>query len=131
MSENSDYTHQNLESVEKLAAKHGFSEVGEVRFATGDLDAREAGFSHHRLKPNARQGFGHKHDEAEEVYVVIAGSGRVKLDDEVIELTTLDAVRIAPLVTRAFEGGDDGMEFIVFGRRHEGDGEIIQGWWTD
>jgi len=131
MSDSSDYTHRNLESVEDMAAKHGFSEIGEVRFATGDLDAEQTGFSHHRLKPNARQGFGHKHDEAEEVYVVIAGSGTVKLDDEVVELTRFDAVRVAPEVTRAFEGGDDGMEFIAFGRRVEGDGEILPGWWSD
>ena len=131
MSERSDYTHRNLESVEDMAAKHGFSEIGEVRVATGDLGAEQTGFSHHRLKPNARQGFGHKHDEAEEVYVVIAGSGKVKLDDEVVELTRLDAIRVSPEVTRAFEGGDDGMEFLAFGQRHEGDGEIVPNWWSD
>lgn len=131
MSDSSEYTHRNLESVEDMAAKHGFSEIGEVRFATGDLEAEQTGFSHHRLKPNARQGFGHKHDEAEEVYVVIAGSGRVKVDDEVVELTKLDAIRVSPGATRAFEGGDDGLEFIAFGQRHEGDGEIVPNWWSD
>ncbi len=96
MSDSSEYTHKNLDAVDDIAAKHGFSEIGEVRFATGDLDAEQTGFSHHRLKPNARQGFGHKHDDAEEIYVVIAGSGRVKLDDDVVELTNLDAIRVSP-----------------------------------
>lgn len=131
MSDSSEYTHKNLDAVDDIAAKHGFSEIGEVRFATGDLDAEQTGFSHHRLKPNARQGFGHKHDDAEEIYVVIAGSGRVKLDDDVVELTNLDAIRVSPGVTRAFEGGGDGMEFLAFGERHEGDGEIVPNWWTD
>jgi len=55
----------------------------------------------------------------------------VKLDDEIVELATLDAVRVAPGVTRAFEGGEEGMEFLAFGPRHEGDGEIIPNWWSD
>ncbi len=125
------YTHKNLGEIEDSAAKHGSGEIMEVRFARGDLDATETGLAHHQLKPNQRQPFGHKHDDAEEVFVVLAGSGRVKLDDEVLELTRLDALRIAPDVMRQFEAGEDGLEMIVFGPHHDADGEIVPGWWAE
>jgi len=68
---------------------------------------------------------------AEEVYIVIGGSGRLKLDDEVIAVEALDAIRVAPGVVRAFESGPDGLEVLAVGARHDGDGELIQGWWSD
>ncbi len=125
------FTRKNLTEVEDSAAKFGYEELMEVRFANDDLETGETGVSYHRVKPGKRQGFGHKHDDAEEVYVVIAGSGRVKLDDEIIELETLDAVRVAPEVTRQFEAGDDGLEMIALGAHHDKDGEIIPDWWSD
>jgi mannose-6-phosphate isomerase-like protein (cupin superfamily) len=125
------YTHVNLESVDDSAAKHGFGEMGAIRFATDALKAQHTGLSHHRLNPGRRQGFGHRHDQAEEVYVVLGGSGRVKIDDEIVELQPLDAIRIAPQSARAFEAGPDGIELLAFGQHHEGDGEILPGWWTD
>lgn len=70
-------------------------------------------------------------ENAEEVYVVISGSGRAKLDDEIIDLQRLDAIRVAPTVTRAFEAGEDGLELVAVGPRHEGDGEILPGWWSE
>jgi mannose-6-phosphate isomerase-like protein (cupin superfamily) len=125
------YTQTNLEDVEDSAVKFGFSEVQEARFASGDLDTEQTGLSFHRVKPGKRQAFAHRHDEAEEVYVVIGGSGRVKLDDDIVDLVRLDAVRLSPGVTRQFEGGPEGIELIVFGARHEGDGETISDWWTE
>lgn len=125
------YTHLNIESVEDSAAKHGFGEMGESRFPTGDLGAAQTGVAHHRLKPSKRQSFAHRHEQAEEVCVVIAGSGRVKIDDEIVELTRLDAIRLAPAVTRQFEAGPDGLEFLVFGPHHARDGEILPDWWVD
>jgi mannose-6-phosphate isomerase-like protein (cupin superfamily) len=125
------YTLKRLTEVEDSAPKFGMGEVEEARFANGDLDAEKTGVSLHRLKSGMRQPFGHKHDKAEEVYVVIAGSGRVKLDDEIVDVAKHDAVRVAPGVVRAFEAGSDGMEMLAFGARHDGDGEIIQGWWAD
>ena len=125
------FTHQNLADVDDSAPKFGYGELQEARFATGDLDAEKTGVSFHRVKPNKRQGFAHKHDQAEEVYVVIAGSGRMKLDDEIIEIGRLDAIRVAPQVTRAFEGGPDGLELIACGPHHKGDGEIVPNWWSD
>ena len=127
----SAYTRRNLEDVKDSAPQFGFGEVQEAHFASGDLEAQQTGFSFHRVKPGKRQGFAHRHDEAEEVYVVIGGSGRVKLDDDIVDLERLDAVRLAPGVTRQFEGGPEGIEILVFGARHEGDGETISDWWTE
>jgi mannose-6-phosphate isomerase-like protein (cupin superfamily) len=125
------YTLKKLTDVEDSAPKFGLDEIGEARFASGALDTERTGVSYHRLKPDRRQAFGHKHENAEEVYVVLAGSGRVKLDDEIVELEPLDALRVAPGVVRAFEAGPDGLDVLAFGSRHEGDGEMIQGWWSD
>jgi mannose-6-phosphate isomerase-like protein (cupin superfamily) len=130
MSEN-PYTHKSLTEVEDSAPRFGFEELQEARFAYGALDCEQVGFAHHRVKPGKRQAFGHKHDEAEEVYVVVSGSGRVKLDDDVVELKGLDALRVAPHVMRQFEAGPEGLELVAFGQRHEGDGEIVPGWWSD
>jgi quinol monooxygenase YgiN/mannose-6-phosphate isomerase-like protein (cupin superfamily) len=125
------YTLQKLTDVDDSAAKFGFGELGTARFATKNLAAEQTGVSHHHLNPCKRQAFGHRHDEAEEVYVVLSGAGRVKLDDDIVELGPLDAIRIAPAVIRAFEAGPEGLEIIAFGPHHRGDGEILQGWWSD
>jgi mannose-6-phosphate isomerase-like protein (cupin superfamily) len=125
------YTHKKLTEVEDSAPGFGFEELQEAHFAYGALDCDQVGFAYHRVKPGKRQAFGHKHDEAEEVYVVVSGSGRVKLDDDVVDLARLDALRVAPTVMRQFEAGPDGLELVAFGQRHQGDGEIVQGWWSD
>jgi mannose-6-phosphate isomerase-like protein (cupin superfamily) len=123
------YTVKNLGEVDDAAPSFGFGELQEARFAAKSLDAEQTGIALQRVKPGKRQGFGHRHDEAEEVYVVVGGSGRVKLDDDVVELSRLDAVRVAPEVTRQFEAGPEGLEFLAFGPRYEGDGELVPGWW--
>lgn len=125
------YTRIALEAVDDSAARFGMGELQEARFATRELQAQSTGVSHLRIRPAKRQPFGHRHEQAEEVYVVLAGSGRVKLDDEVLELRALDAIRVAPAVTRAFEAGPQGLELLAFGPRHERDGETIPGWWSD
>ncbi|HEY1366020.1 MAG TPA: hypothetical protein VGF23_02860 [Gaiellaceae bacterium] len=125
------YTCKNLADVDDSAPKFGYGELQEAHFATGDIAAETLGMSFHRVKPNKRQGFAHKHQKAEEVYVVIGGAGRMKLDDEIIEIGRLDAIRVSPDVTRAFEGGPEGLELVAFGPRHEGDGELVPGWWSD
>jgi mannose-6-phosphate isomerase-like protein (cupin superfamily) len=125
------YTLRNLTDVEDSAPKFGYGELQEARFASKELEAEHTGISHLRVKPGKRQGFAHKHQNAEEVYVVLAGSGRVKLDDEIVDLEPRDAIRVAPGVTRQFEGGPDGLELIACGARHEGDGELLPGWWSD
>lgn len=126
-----DYSIKNLRQVEDSAPKHGFSEMGEARFAHSDLKAEDTGLAYHVLRPNKRQAFAHRHDKAEEIYVVLSGSGRIKLDDDVVELETMDAVRLAPSVVRALEAGPDGLELLAFGPRHQADGKIlpIDGFW--
>jgi mannose-6-phosphate isomerase-like protein (cupin superfamily) len=126
-----DYTVKSIEEVADAAAGMAPDGQAQVRFAAGDFGAADTGFAHHRYAAGIRQPFGHRHDAAEEVYVVIDGSGRVRLDDEIVEVSRLDAIRVAPEVVRCFEAGPDGLEFIVFGPRHEGDGELLNGWWTD
>ncbi len=125
------FTHKNLNDVDDSAPGFGYQDNQEARFASGDLETEQTGFSHHRVKPSQRQGFAHRHDDAEEVYVVLSGSGRVKLDDEIVELVARDALRVAPGVVRQFEAGPEGLELLAFGALHEGDGEIIPGWWSD
>ena len=119
------YTHKNLREITDVAPGAGFSEVQEARFANDDLDTEDTGLAFHRLHPGKR-GLAHRHDEAEEVYVVLSGSGRVKLDDDIVELRALDAVRVAPQVVRSFESGPEGLEILAFGPRHKGDGEIVK-----
>jgi mannose-6-phosphate isomerase-like protein (cupin superfamily) len=125
------YTIKNLESVQDMAKQHGLSDQGESRFAGGDLDAVQTGVSHQRLKAGKRQQFGHRHDQAEEVYVVLAGNGRVKLDDEILDIGKLDAIRVSPETMRSFEAGDEGLEILAFGQHFAGDGELVQSWWSD
>ena len=125
------FTVKNLAEVEDSAPQFGFAEVQEARFAKDELEAEQTGVSYQRLKPGKRQAFAHRHERAEEVYVVLSGSGQAKLDDQLIELRRLDAIRVAPGVTRAFQAGRDGLELLAFGPRHDGDGDVLPGWWKD
>jgi mannose-6-phosphate isomerase-like protein (cupin superfamily) len=125
------HTFKNLREVEDAAAEHGLSDFQEARFATGDLDSERTGVALISVKPGQRQPFAHYHDEAEEIYVVIRGSGRIRLDDEIVELGELDAIRIAPSVMRKMEAGPDGLEVLAFGPHHERDGGIDKDFWTD
>jgi mannose-6-phosphate isomerase-like protein (cupin superfamily) len=121
------FTIKNLREVEDVAPRFGFQEVQEARFAYSDLDSESVGLAFHRVKPHCRQAFAHRHKQAEEIYVVLSGRGRMKLDDEVRDVGPMDAIRVAPRVARAFEAGSDGLELLVFGPRHTGDGEIVSG----
>lgn len=125
------YTIFNLRESEDMAARHGFGEAQEARFPWRDLDAESIGVALLRVKPGQRQPFAHRHDHAEEIYVVLSGGGRVKLDEEVRDLREMDAVRIAPHVGRSLEAGPDGMEVLAFGPRHEDDTKMIEGFWGD
>ena len=127
----SDFTIENLANVEDSAPKFGLSDFQESRFAARTLEADATGVSYYRVKPGKRQPFGHRHDNAEEVYVILAGAGRIALGDEIRDIGKLDAIRVAPAVMRAFEAGPDGLEVLVFGPRHDGDGELVQGFWPE
>lgn len=126
----SDYTARNLDDVPDSAPDFGFGEIGAARFATEHLGCAATGLAYHAINPGMRQAFGHRHDAAEEVVVVIGGSGRVRLDDDLVELAPLDAVRIAPGVARRFEAGADGLRYVVFGPKHPNDGELLPEFWS-
>ena len=123
------YAKKNLRDVDDSAVKFGLSESQEARFARTDLGAEQTGMNFLRVKPSKREAFAHRHERAEEIYVVVGGSGRVKLDDDLVELAPLDAVRVSPGVTRSFEAGPDGLEVLVFGPHVEGDGETVSDFW--
>jgi mannose-6-phosphate isomerase-like protein (cupin superfamily) len=126
------YTKRNLkDDVEDSAKKFGMSEVLEGHFARDALECTKLGISLQRLKPGARMPFGHTHGEQEEVYVVVGGSGRVKLDDEIVEVRQWDAVRVSPEVMRAFEAGPDGVDLIAVGAPGTRDAEQEMGWWSE
>jgi quercetin dioxygenase-like cupin family protein len=127
-----NYTITNLkQDVEDTAGARTPSVEG--RFARKYLDSRDLGISYFRYAPGFRSPVGHRHREQEEVYVVLSGSGRVKLDEEVRDLRQWDVVRVAPEVWRAFEAGADGLELIIAGstRPEGGDGELVEGFWGE
>jgi mannose-6-phosphate isomerase-like protein (cupin superfamily) len=125
------FTVMNLLEVDNSAADHGSGL--EARFARKHLDSDHLGVSYFRYDSNFRTPFGHRHREQEEAYVVVSGSGRAKLDDEVIELSEWDVLRVAPEVVRSFEGGPEGLALIAIGndRPEGGDGEMVQEFWAD
>jgi mannose-6-phosphate isomerase-like protein (cupin superfamily) len=111
-----DYTVLNLKTdVEDMGQRFGYAPNMEARFARKQLGLEKSGISHFKLTPGYRVPFGHRHAEQEEIYVVLSGSGRVKLDDEVLELGTMDAVRIPVGTMRGFEAGPEGVEILAFG----------------
>jgi mannose-6-phosphate isomerase-like protein (cupin superfamily) len=125
-----DYARINIDDVDDLAAKYGMGELGEARYLREDVGAEAIGLTYYRMNPGRRTGFGHRHREAEEMYVVLSGSGRVKVSDEILDLRPHDVVRVAPAAVREFEAGPDGMELLATGTHVEGDGEMLEQWWT-
>jgi mannose-6-phosphate isomerase-like protein (cupin superfamily) len=125
------WTKINLDEVEDAAPGNGFGNRWEARGAREALDACDTGLTHFRLRPGRRSPFNHRHREAEEVYVILAGDGQVKLGDELRAVAPLDAIRVGPEVPRAFEAGPDGLEFIAFGAYREADGEPVEDDWVE
>ncbi len=123
------YTIKQLTDVEDFAPGLGLGEFQQARFAAEDLESEQIGLALERIEPDTRPPFAHRHEQAEEVYVVISGSGRIKLEDEVVDIKRLDAIRVEPTVARAFEAGPDGLELLAFGPRHPGDGEPVEDFW--
>ena len=124
------FTKVSLGSVEDVAPANGFGDRWEARIAREALAAERTGVAFYRLRPGKRSPFSHRHTDAEEIYVIVSGSGRVKLDDELLEVVPLDSIRVAPETARAFEAGPDGLEFIAVGAYHAGDGELVEDPWT-
>ena len=125
-----DYTLLNLkDDIENMAERFGLAPELEARFGRKPLGLHDGGFSYQRLAPNRPGGDGHRHRAQEEVYVVLAGSGRVKLEDEVRELRQWDVLRVAAPVARGFESGPDGLELLAIGFGDGGDTEMLEGFW--
>src|SRR4051794_17143677 len=112
------FTKVNLASVDDAAPANGFGDRWEARVAREALSAERTGVSFFRLRPSKRSPFTHRHTDAEEIYVVLSGRGRMKLDDEILEVRQLDAIRVAPATARAFEAGPDGLELLAVGVHH-------------
>jgi mannose-6-phosphate isomerase-like protein (cupin superfamily) len=108
----------------------------EFRAATGPLELEQSALTYQRVPPNYRFPFGHTHKTQEEVYVVVRGSGRMKLDDEIVDLREWDAVRVPPDTWRGYEAGPEGLELLVIGAPNLGSAvrEDVHGqrhWWAD
>ena len=127
-----DWTLRNLkDNVENSAERFGLAPDLETRFGRKALEIEGGGFSYQRMAPNYVLPFGHRHGSHEEVFLVIAGSGRAKLDGEEHELKPWDALRIAPAVMRGFAAGAEGMELLVIGFGPGGDAEMVDGYWDE
>ena len=125
------YTKLNLiDDVEDMALKYGQDGM-QSRFARRPLALEQQGLSLFRFDPGFRLPFGHRHAEQEEDYLLLSGSARMRLEDELVELAPYDAVRVPPETWRGIEAGPDGAEFLVTGAPHaENDTEMDREWWT-
>ena len=129
----SGYVKKNLKrDVENQAPKFDMPDEMEARFARRALGGETLGLSHIKLAPGFRIPFGHKHEDQEEVYVVVRGSARVNVEDEIVEVGEWDAIRFEKDTMRAVEAGPDGVEYLAFGAGDDPtDAEMEPGWWGD
>lgn len=127
-----DFKKLNLrEDVEDLAPRHGLAPNIESRFARTALGLERSGLSYYRMAPDFRLPFGHRHAEQEEIYVVVRGSARFKVGDELVELSELDALRVPGWSTRGMEAGPEGAEILAFGapNTENKDAEMVRDFW--
>jgi mannose-6-phosphate isomerase-like protein (cupin superfamily) len=131
------WTRKNIKGdLEDIGSRFDGAPDLEFRAATKALALEESALSYQRVPPGVRFPYGHTHATQEEVYVVVRGSGRMKLDDEIVELAEWDAVRVPPGTWRGYEAGPDGLEILVVGAPNlgddpRGDVEGRRGWWAD
>jgi mannose-6-phosphate isomerase-like protein (cupin superfamily) len=128
----SGYTKTNLkQDVENAAAKFGMPDDMQARFGRSAIEGKSLGVSHIKLEPNFRIPFGHKHADQEEVYVIVRGSARIKVEDEIVELGEWDAIRFDTDTMRNVEAGPDGVEYIAFGAGDDPrDADMTPDWWS-
>jgi mannose-6-phosphate isomerase-like protein (cupin superfamily) len=127
-----NYTKINLRRVEDSAPKFDMPSDMHARFARTPIEGETLGVSLFTLEPGFRIPFGHKHAEQEEVYVIVRGSARVKVEDEIVELGEWDAIRFGTDTMRQMEAGPDGVDYIAFGAGNDPqEVEMSPGWWTD
>ena len=128
------YTKLNLkDDVDDQGPNFGYEGKIEARMARVPLELEHSGVSYLRLAPGFRIPWGHTHKTQEEVYVLVGGRLRAKLDAEIVELRPFDAVRVHKNTMRGFEAGSEGAEMIAIGAPHTGpgDAETVDGWWDD
>jgi mannose-6-phosphate isomerase-like protein (cupin superfamily) len=129
------FTRRNIkEDLDDIGSQFGGAPDLEFRAATAALGLSESGLSYQRIPPRTRFPFGHTHKTQEEIYVVLRGSGRMKLDDEIVEIEEWDAVRVPPGTWRGYEAGPDGLEILVVAAPHIDQREDVEGqrdWWAD
>ena len=131
------FTHKNLKAdLDDVGSNFDGAPGLEFRLATKALGLEQSGLGYQRIPPGHRFPYGHTHRRQEEVYVVLRGSGRMKLDDQIVELRQWDAVRVAPGTWRGYEAGPDGLELFVIGAPNLGenprdDVEGARDWWAD
>ncbi|HET7508075.1 MAG TPA: cupin domain-containing protein [Solirubrobacterales bacterium] len=131
------FTHKNLKAdLDDLGSNFDGSPDLEFRLATKALELEQSGLGYQRIPPGYRFPYGHVHERQEEIYVVLAGSGRMKLDDEIVELRRWDTVRVSPGTWRGYEAGPDGLEILVIGAPNLGENprDDVEGerdWWAD
>jgi quercetin dioxygenase-like cupin family protein len=123
----SDYSMVNLLDIENSAKDPNVT----GRFARGQLDSRDLGVSLFQYAPNFQSPMSHSHQVQEEAYVVVKGSGKILLGDDIKELKLWDVVRVAPNVERSFEAGPDGLDVLAVGgpKPEGGDGVIATPNW--
>lgn len=126
-----EYTQLNLkDDVENVAERFGLAPDMEARYGRKPLAVEGGGFSYQKLAANYRPPTAHRHRTHEEVYIALAGSGRVKIEEEVRDVRQWDAIRLAPGVARAFEAGPDGLELLAVGFGDAGDTEMLEKFWA-
>ena len=106
----------------------------EFRSASGPLELRQSALTYQRVPPIAFRSA--THTRRREVYVVVGGSGRMKVDNEVIDVHEWDALRVPPGSWRGYEAGPEGLEILVIGAPNLGDAvrDDVEGqrdWWSD
>jgi mannose-6-phosphate isomerase-like protein (cupin superfamily) len=131
------FTLRNIKAdLEDVGSNFGGPEDLEFRLATQALDLESSGLGYQRIPPGYRFPYGHTHRRQEEIYVVLRGGGRMKLDDEIVEIREWDAIRVSPGTWRGYEAGPDGLELFVIGAPNLGESprDDVEGrrdWWTD
>jgi mannose-6-phosphate isomerase-like protein (cupin superfamily) len=129
------FTLRNIKrDLEDIGSNFGGEPDLEFRAATAPLELQRSGLSYQRVPPDVRFPFGHTHREQEEIYVVVRGGGRMKLDDEIVDVQEWDAVRVPPGTWRGYEAGPEGLEILVIAAPHLDQREDVdgqRGWWAD
>jgi mannose-6-phosphate isomerase-like protein (cupin superfamily) len=131
------FSRKNLKAdLEDLGSNFDGPPDLEFRAATKALGLERSGLTYQRVPPDYRFPYGHSHKTQEEIYVVVRGSGRMKVDEEIVDLAEWDAVRVPPGSWRGYEAGPDGLELLVIGAPNlgddpRGDVEGTRDWWAD